>query len=181
MDFITKLADGFIGMFEEGGKVFTGFVTDIIPLLVVLITAVNALVKLIGEDRVNNFIQKITKFAILRYTVVPFLAVFFFTNPMCYTVGRFLPEKYKPAYYDSTVSFLHPVTGLFPHANSAELFIWLGIANGFSKAGGNQSSLALMFLLTGLIVILMRGYITEKVSMHLFKKQGLNHILNEEK
>lgn len=37
MDFITKLADGFIGMFEEGGKVFTGFVTDIIPLLVVLI------------------------------------------------------------------------------------------------------------------------------------------------
>ncbi|RIM75061.1 PTS glucitol/sorbitol transporter subunit IIC, partial [Staphylococcus arlettae] len=70
MDFITKLADGFIGMFEEGGEVFTGFITDIIPLLIVLITAVNALVKLIGEDRVNNFIQKITKFTILRYTLV---------------------------------------------------------------------------------------------------------------
>ncbi|MEB7421399.1 PTS glucitol/sorbitol transporter subunit IIC [Staphylococcus arlettae] len=181
MDFITKLADGFIGMFEEGGEVFTGFITDIIPLLIVLITAVNALVKLIGEDRVNNFIQKITKFTILRYTLVPFLAVFFFTNPMCYTVGRFLPEKYKPAYYDSTVSFLHPVTGLFPHANSAELFIWLGVAQGFSKAGGEQSQLALMFLLTGLIVILMRGFITEKISMHLFKKEGLTHILNDDK
>ena len=91
------------------------------------------------------------------------------------------PEKYKPAYYDSTVSFLHPVTGLFPHANSAELFIWLGVAQCFSKAGGEQSQLALMFLLTGLIVILMRGFITEKISMHLFKKEGLTHILNDDK
>ena len=103
MNFLTKVADGFIGMFEEGADVFMGFMTDIIPLLIVLITAINALVKLIGEDNVNNFIQKITKFTILRYTLVPFLAVFFFTNPMCYTVGRFLPERYKPAYYDSTV------------------------------------------------------------------------------
>ncbi len=54
----------------------------------------------------------------IRYLVLPVLAVFFLTNPMAYTMGRFLPEKYKPAFYDSAVSFVHPITGLFPHANA---------------------------------------------------------------
>ena len=44
---------------------------------------------------------------------------------MCYTFGRFVEEKYKPAFYDAAVSFVHPVTGLFPHANGGELlYIW---------------------------------------------------------
>lgn len=179
MDFIITIADGFIGMFEEGADVFMDYITGIIPLLITLITAVNAVVRLVGEDRINNFIQKITRFALLRYTLVPFLSVFFFTNPMCYTVGKFMPERYKPAFYDSTVSFVHPVTGLFPHANSAELFIWLGVAQGYSAAGGNQSRLALVFLLTGLLVILMRGFITERISIHFFKKQGYSNLLKD--
>lgn len=178
MEILTKLADGFIGLFEEGADVFMDYMTGIIPLLITLITAVNALVKLIGEDRVDAFLQKITKYALLRYTLVPLIAVFFFTNPMCYTVGRFLPEKYKPAFYDSTVSFVHPITGLFPHANSAELFIWLGVAEGYTAAGGSQAQLGLMFLLTGLIVILMRGLVSERISHYMFKKQGYTDILN---
>lgn len=179
MDFLITIAEGFIGMFEAGAEVFMGFMTGIIPLLVTLITAVNALVKAIGEDRVNRFVQRVTKFTVLRYTLVPVIAVFFFTNPMCYTVGRFLPEKYKPAFYDSAVSFVHPVTGLFPHANSAELFIWLGIAQGVSAAGGSQAQLALLYFLTGVIVILIRGVVTEKISLYLFKKQGKTAILEQ--
>lgn len=172
MDFLTDAASGFIGLFNAGGKVFMGYMTGIIPLLITLITAINALVKFIGEDRVNSFMSKLTKFAILRYTLLPILGVFFFTNPMCYTAGRFLPEKYKPAYYDSCVSFLHPVTGLFPHANSAELFVFLGIANGFAKAGGDQTKLALLYAATGIVVILLRGIITEKLSFYFFKRNG---------
>lgn len=41
---------------------------------------------------------------------------------------------------------LHPIVGLFPHANSAELFVYLGVANGFGKVG-NQSELGLRYLL----------------------------------
>ncbi|MEK4300821.1 PTS glucitol/sorbitol transporter subunit IIC [Oceanobacillus sp. FSL W8-0428] len=179
MDFMIMIAEGFMGMFEAGAEVFMGYMTGIIPLLVTLITAVNAITKMIGEEKINGFIQKITKYAVLRYTLVPFIAVFFFTNPMCYTVGRFLPEKYKPAFYDSAVSFVHPITGLFPHANSAELFVWLGVATGYTAAGGSQAQLGLMFLLTGLIVILMRGLVTERISAYMFKKQGHEKILKE--
>ena len=178
MQVMTDIATGFIGLFNAGGKVFLSYMTGIIPLLIALITAINALVKFIGEGRVNNAMSKLTKFAILRYTLLPILAVFFFTNPMCYTAGRFLPEKYKPAYYDSCVSFLHPGTGRFTHANSAELFVFLGIANGFVKAGGQQAKLALLYALTGIVVIFIRGMITEKLSFYFFKRNGNTNILD---
>src|SRR5690625_1127237 len=160
MDFLVTLAEGFIGMFEAGGEQFMGMVTGIIPLLVVLITAVNATIKFIGEERVFRFAQKTTKYFILRYTLFPFLAVFFLTNPMCYTFGRFLPEKQKPAFYDSAVSFVHPVTGLFPHANPAELFVWLGVSAGITTLGLSLGPLALRFLLVDIVVMLIRGLVT---------------------
>src|SRR3712207_9200901 len=65
--------------------------------------------------------------------ILPVLAVFFLTNPMAYTFGTFLDERYKPAFYDSAVSFVHPPLGLFPHVNPAELFVWLGVARGLQQ------------------------------------------------
>ncbi|CEI83383.1 PTS sorbitol transporter subunit IIC [Oceanobacillus oncorhynchi subsp. incaldanensis] len=171
MDFLISIAEGFIGMFEEGGETFMGLVTGIIPMLVVLITAVNALIKFIGEDRVNSFAQKCTKYFVLRYTVFPFLAVFFLTNPMCYTFGRFLPERQKPAFYDSAVSFVHPITGLFPHANPAELFVYMGVAAGITELGLSLGPLALRFLLVGIVVMLIRGVVTEMITARMLKNK----------
>lgn len=172
MDFIVTLAEGFIGMFEAGGETFMGMVTGIIPLLVVLITAVNAIVRFVGEERVTRFAKKLTKYFILRYTLFPVLAVFFLTNPMAYTFGRFLPEKQKPAFYDSAVSFVHPITGLFPHANPAELFVYLGVAAGLTTLGVSLGPLAVMYFITGVIVILIRGIVTEFITVRMMKKQG---------
>jgi PTS system glucitol/sorbitol-specific IIC component len=171
MDFLVQLAEGFIGMFQKGGEVFIGLFTGIIPTLIVLITAVNALIKFIGEERINTFAQKCTKYALLRYTVLPILAVFFLTNPMAYTFGKFLPEKQKPAFYDSAVSFVHPITGLFPHANPAELFVYLGIASGITTLGLSLGPLAIRFLLVGIIVILIRGLVTEWITGMMIKRR----------
>lgn len=112
MEAISNVASGFIGLFQAGGETFMGWVTGIIPLVVCLMTAVNAIIKLVGTEKVENFAQKITKYMILRYTLLPLMAVFFLANPACYTFGRFLDEKYKPAFYDAAVSFVHPITGL---------------------------------------------------------------------
>ncbi len=171
MDFLISIAEGFIGMFEAGGETFMGLVTGIIPMLVVLITAVNALIKFIGEERVNNFAQKCTKYFVLRYTIFPFIAVFFLTNPMCYTFGRFLPERQKPAFYDSAVSFVHPITGLFPHANPAELFVYMGVAAGITELGLSLGPLALRFLLVGVVVMLIRGIVTEMITARMLKNR----------
>lgn len=170
MDVLVKLSAEFIGMFQAGANTFVGLATGIIPLLISLILTINVLIKLIKEERVFRFMQKCTRFFILRYTLIPFLSVFFLTNPMCYTFGRFLKEEHKAAYYDSTVSMVHPIVGLFPHANAAELFVYLGIAQGFAQVG-NQSELAVRYLLAGFIIILIRGIVTEKIAKFLSKRR----------
>lgn len=95
METLANLAEGFIGLFQEGGNTFMGLVTGIVPLLVVLMTAVNALITMIGSDRIDKVGEWAGRSGLLfypiRYVVLPFLAVFFLTNPMAYTMGRFLP------------------------------------------------------------------------------------------
>ncbi len=173
MDFLVTLAEGFIGMFQEGGKTFMGLAKGILPTLICLIVLVNALIKFIGEERIHRIAQKTTHYALLRYTIFPILAVFFLTNPMAYTFGKFLPEKQKPAFYDSAVSFVHPITGLFPHANAAELFVYLGIANGITELGLPLGPLAVRYLIVGIIVILIRGLVTEWITNIMWKRREL--------
>ena len=172
MEFISTLAENFIGLFQAGGETFVGWVTGIIPLVVCLMTAVNSIIKIVGTEKVENFAKTITKNIVLRYTLFPFLAVFFLANPACYTFGRFLDEKYKPAFYDAAVSFVHPITGLFPHANAGELFVWMGIASGLQEAGYATGGLAVRYLLCGLVVILIRGILAEKLYANMAKKSA---------
>jgi PTS system glucitol/sorbitol-specific IIC component len=170
---LGRAAEGFIGLFQAGADTFVGFVTGIIPLLIVLLTAFYTLTNLIGEERV----QRVARFAagtiFTRYTLLPLLAVFFLTNPMCYTFGTFLEEKYKPAFYDSAVSFVHPPLGLFPHVNAAELFVWLGVATGIQALGLPLGDLAVRYLLAGLVVIFIRGLVTQYITFFLARRQGV--------
>ena len=171
MQIAVNIATGFIGMFQEGGKQFVGLVTGIIPLLIVLMTAVNALVRFIGPERVDKVAMVSSRNVLLRYLVLPFLAVFFLTNPMAYTLGRFLPEKQKPAFYDSAVSFVHPILGLFPHANPGEYFVWAGIAAGITTLHLNVGDLAVRYFIVGLVVIFMRGLLTERITAVMWARR----------
>lgn len=173
MQGITWFASHFIGLFKAAAGSFVGLATGVIPLLLVLITFMYALTTWIGEKRVTRAVQWAGRYAVTRYTIMPLLAVIMLTNPMCYTFGRFLPERYKPAYYDATVSFVHPVTSFFPHANGAELFVWTGVSAGVMKVdGGAYARLAALYFLVGLIVILMRGLATQWVTNFLIKRGG---------
>ena len=170
MDQIASFAESFIGLFNLGGENLVGLITGILPTLLVLITAVNALIAIIGEKRVDRIAELASKNVFTRYTVLPILAVFFLTNPMCYNFGKFLDEKYKPAYYDAAVSFVHPITGLFPHANAGELFVYQGIAAGVMALGLRTGQLAVRYFLVGIIVIFMRGIVTERITAIMMKK-----------
>jgi PTS system glucitol/sorbitol-specific IIC component len=100
------------------------------------------------------------------------IAVLMLTNPMCYTFGRFLRERHKPAFYDSAVSFVHPVTTFFPYANAGELFVWLGVANGVAQLGQSTVPLAVRYFAVGIVVILIRGVVTELITSYLIRRAG---------
>lgn len=172
---LATAAQWFIGLFTEGGIVFMGLLTGIIPTLVVLLTFVNALIRLIGPEKIDRLGLVAARPGLIyypiRYLVFPALSVFFLTNPMCYTMGRFLPERYKPAFYDSAVSFVHPITGLFPHANAGELFVYLGIAAGITGLGGQVADLAVRYFIVGMVVILIRGILTEIITARMMSRR----------
>ena len=172
---LADAAEWFIGLFQAGGEVFMGLVTGIIPTLIVLLTAVNALIRMIGPERIEKMGQYAARPGIqwypVRYLVFPVLSVFFLTNPMAYTMGRFLPERYKPAFYDSAVSFVHPITGIFPHANAGELFVYLGIAAGITELGLGTADLAVRYFIVGLVVMLMRGIVTELITAGMLSRR----------
>jgi PTS system glucitol/sorbitol-specific IIC component len=172
-DALSDAAEWFIGVFRAGGDVFAGFVTDIVPLLIVLLTAVYAITYLVGEQRVQGAAKFAARYALLRYSLLPLIAVFFLTNPMAYTFGRFLEERYKPAFYDSAVSFVHPITGLFPHANPAELFVYLGVARGLQEQDLPLGPIALRYFIAGLIIITMRGLVTQWMTAFLARRHGV--------
>jgi len=173
---LATAAEDFIKVFNEGGKVLLSLMGGILPTLVVLLTAVNALVRIIGPEKIENLGKAAARPGIqwypVRYMILPFVAVFVLTNPMAYTMGRFLPERYKPAFYDSAVSFVHPILGIFPHANPGELFVYVGIATGITQLGLGLGDLAVRYLLVGLVVIFIRGIVTEWITARMMAKKG---------
>lgn len=169
MDFLVMIAENFIGIFDAGGENLVGLITGILPTLIVLLTFVNALIALIGEERVSKFAQICTRNIILRYSVFPLLAVFSY-EPNVLLLWSFLKEKQKPAFYDSAVSLVHPITGLFPHANAGELFVWTGIASGLTTLGLSTMPLAVRYFLVGLVVITIRGVVTELLTKLMWKE-----------
>ncbi|MCD4672582.1 MAG: PTS glucitol/sorbitol transporter subunit IIC [Anaerolineaceae bacterium] len=175
MQGIATAAEWFIGLFQTGGATFMSLVTGIIPTLVVLMTAVNALIALIGPEKIDKLGEVAGRdgaaYYPLRYIVLPVLSVFFLTNPMAYTMGRFLPEKYKPAFYDAAVSYVHPPLGLFPHINPGEIFVWAGIAAGIETLGFGLGDLAIRYLLVGLVVIFIRGVVTEWITSIMWARK----------
>jgi PTS system glucitol/sorbitol-specific IIC component len=171
---LATAAEDFIKVFNKGGSVLLSLMGGILPTLIVLLTAVNALVRLIGAEKIENLGKAAARPGIqwypVRYIVLPFVSVFVLTNPMAYTMGRFLPERFKPAFYDSAVSFVHPILGIFPHANPGELFVYVGIATGIQQLGYGLGDLAVRYMLVGLVVIFIRGIVTERITAQMMKK-----------
>lgn len=173
-------ATHFIGLFNASGEALMGLITGILPTLIVLLTLMYAITTWVGESRMNRAVQWSARWAITRYTVMPIIAVILLTNPMCYSFGIYLPERQKPAFYDAAVSFVHPVTAFFPHANAGEIFVWAGVAAGVLKADkGSYALLALLYFVTGIIVIFIRGVVTEWITRLLIRRQGLTAVFDE--
>lgn len=173
MDFIVSFAEGFMGLFELGATTFVGWVTGIVPKVLLLLIAMNTLTQLIGPDKINKFAAKSSKNPIMRYMVVPFIGAFMLGNPMALSLGRYMPERIKPSFYASASYFCHTSSGVFPHINPGEVFIFLGIAAGVETLGLSIMPLAVRYMLVGLVCNCMSGWATDFTTNMVMKQQGI--------
>lgn len=173
MDIMITGAEKFMDFFRHGGDVFVGLITDIVPLLIMLLVAMNSLVQLVGEKRVEKLAKKSGKNPFTRYFILPVIGTFVLANPMTLSLGRFLPEKHKPSYYAAASFSCHTHNGLFPHVNPGELFVFLGVAAGITTLGYDTAELALRYFLVGIVTNFFRGWITDYMTLYVSKQQNV--------
>ncbi|MBQ6590008.1 MAG: hypothetical protein IJH93_00470 [Lachnospiraceae bacterium] len=156
-----------------GTQQLISWVTGLLPQVFLFLVLLNAVTRLIGRARVEKLAARCGSNAFLRYLVLPFLSAVILGNPMAISMGRYLPERYKPAYFASASYHCHTNSGLFHHINPAELFIWLGIANGLAARGLDPFPLALRYLCAGLIANLVSGWAAERITERLSARAGI--------
>ena len=158
---------------DAGTQQLIMWITELLPKLFLFLILLNASTSLIGRSRVERLAAKCGSNALLRYMLLPFLSAIVLGNPMAISMGRYLPERYKPAYFASVSYHCHTSSGIFQHINPAELFLWLGIANGVMARGCDLFPLALRYMAAGLIANFVSGYMTELITGKVEKRQGI--------
>ena len=173
MNAIVNAASGFMGLFDVGAANFVSWVSGIVPKVLLLLILMNTIIALIGHDKINKFAKVCSGNVILAYGVLPFLSAFMLGNPMALSMGKFLPERMKPSYYASAAYHCHTNSGIFPHINAGELFIYTGIASGIQTLGLNEMDLAIRYLLVGLVMNFFAGWVTDFTTKMVMKQQGI--------
>ncbi|NRR75609.1 PTS glucitol/sorbitol transporter subunit IIC [Tetragenococcus halophilus] len=173
MKYVTNFAEGFMNLFETGAETFIDWMSSIVPLVLMLLVAMNTIIAFLGEERVTKLARVSSKNVVTRYMILPFISAFMLGNPMSFTLARFLPEYYKPSYFASQAQFCHTSNGVFPHINPGELFIWMGIAQGIEQLYFNSMDLAIRYLLVGLVMNFVGGWVTDYTTAFVCKQQGI--------
>ena len=180
MEALNTFGQAFYGLFQNGAEYFINlYVLSLLPWLVIMIAFMHILFKLIGLDRIEKFCDLLGKNVITRWILMPVVCMVFSGNPMTYPYARFLPQNQRVAFFDAGISFCHPVTGLFPHANPGEIFVWLGIASGvflYSAQMGMGGitvlgGLAVQYFLLGVVMCLLRSVVTQIIYNMKYKKK----------
>ena len=166
MDFLVKFASAFMSVFQAGGANFVSWVTGIIPTILMLLVMMNAIIALIGDERIEVIAKVCT-------SNPPWVSAFMLGNPMALSMGKFMPEFYKPSYYASASYHCHTNSGIFPHINPSEIMIYLGIAQGLTALGLDSTPLALRYMLVGFIANFISGWATDFTTAFVQKQQGI--------
>ena len=173
MDFLVKFASAFMSVFQAGGAKCVSWVAGIRPTILMLLGMMNAIIALIGDERIEVIAKFCTSNSVTRYAVLPWVSAFMLGNPMALSMGKFMPEFYKPSYYASASYHCHTNSGIFPHINPSEIMIYLGIAQGVTALGLDSTPLAIRYMLVGFIANFISGWATDFTTAFVQKQQGI--------
>ncbi|MGN0294727.1 MAG: glucitol/sorbitol-specific PTS transporter subunit IIC, partial [Lachnospiraceae bacterium] len=172
-DMIDRIITFFGDTISYGGEFLISWCTNMIPSIFLVLILTNTIVRLIPSRWIEKAASGASRHVLLKYMLIPFLGSIVLTNPSALTLGRFMSEKDKPSYYASASFFCHTSNGIFPHINSSELFIWLGIAHGVEMLGYSSVPLAIRYLAAGLVANFICGIVTDRTTAYYCRKMNI--------
>lgn len=173
MNIIDIILTFFADWCSYGGKFLVSWCRDLIPTIFMVLILTNALIRLIPEKLIEKTAVLASRHLLLKYMLIPFFGAILLGNPSALTLGRFMSEKDKPSYFACASFFCHTSSGVFPHINSSELFIWLGIARGIEMLGYSVYPLAVRYLAAGLAANFICGVVTDHTTAWYCRKMQL--------
>ncbi len=163
----------FTELFSYGGEFLVSWCMDLIPAIFMVLILTNAMIRMIPSRFIEKAAVLASRHLLLKYMLIPFFGAVLLGNPSALTLGRFMSEKDKPSYFACASFFCHTSSGVFPHINSSELFIWLGIARGVEKLGYSVHPLAIRYLAAGIVANFICGVITDCTTVYYSRKMHL--------
>ncbi|MDN6166594.1 MAG: PTS glucitol/sorbitol transporter subunit IIC, partial [Tetragenococcus koreensis] len=67
MKYVTNFAEGFMNLFETGAETFIDWMSSIVPLVLMLLVAMNTIIAFLGEERVTKLARVSSKNVVTRY------------------------------------------------------------------------------------------------------------------
>lgn len=172
-DMTERIITFFTDLFSYGGDFLVSWCMDLIPSIFMVLILTNTLIRLIPSRFIEKAAALASRHLLLKYMLIPFFGALILGNPSALTLGRFMPERDKPSYFACASFFCHTSNGIFPHINSSELFIWLGIAHGVEMLGYSVYPLAVRYLTAGLLANFLCGIITDYTTSWYSRKMQL--------
>ena len=170
---VDKVVTFFGDTLSYGGDFLISWCADTIPVIFLVLILTNTVVRLIPSRFIDKAAALASRHILLKYMLIPLLGSILLTNPSALTLGRFMSEKDKPSYYASASFFCHTSSGIFPHINASELFIWLGIAHGVERLGYSSFPLAVRYLIAGLAANFICGIVTDHTTSYYCRKMHI--------
>ncbi|EPY4136471.1 PTS glucitol/sorbitol transporter subunit IIC [Klebsiella variicola] len=164
---LLSLTGGMFGFIHCAYGHFITLAVTVLPTFVLLRILLTVTLRLAGTARTEALARAFGRSRILTYGLLPVIGWLLLRAPGALALGFVLPEKSKPGFEDALTTLAHPMSTAFPGVVTPELVAWLSICAGLRVHGLSVTQLALRYVLTAVVVGLIRGIVTERIFLRL--------------
>lgn len=158
---LLSLNDSILTFIQSASSHFLTLAVTILPLFLFMRILLTVTLRLVGTAHTETFARLCGRSRVLTYGLLPVIGWLLLRAPGALALGFVLPEKSKPGFEDALTTLAHPLSTTFPGVVTPELVAWLSITAGLRSHGLPVVELALRYLLTAVLISLIRGIVTE--------------------
>lgn len=150
---------------------FLTLVVTVLPVFLFMRILLTVTLRRVGTAQTEALARVCGRSRVLTYGLLPVIGWLLLRAPGALALGFMLPEKSKPGFEDALTTLAHPLSTASPGMVTPELVAWLSITAGLRAQGQSVTQLALRYLLSAVVIGLIRGMVTEWLFLRLSSRR----------